>query len=124
MAGQDQLRLMLNTTDTVFEVSIPAKPKLDMNNTHKHDRNSGLPMWTARLYARGRVGDALWSAVFDVTVVAAEKPSATVCQQVVPLDLEALPWASEREGKTRTGIAYKASALQIIEAPALVGTAA
>jgi hypothetical protein len=124
MAGQDQFRLMLDTSNTVFEVSIPAKPKLDMNNTHKHDRNSGLPMWTARLYARGRVGDALWSAVFDVTVVAAEKPSATVCQQVVPVDLEALPWASERDGKTRTGIAYKASALQSVEAPALVGAAA
>jgi hypothetical protein len=124
MAGQDQFRLMLDNTNVVYEVSIPAKPKLDMNNTHKHDRNSGLPMWTARLYARGRVGDSLWSAVFDVTVVSADKPSATVCQQVVPLDLEALPWASEREGKTRTGIAYKASGLQIIEAPVLAGAAA
>jgi hypothetical protein len=124
MPNNLQPRLMLDTTNVIYELSIPAVPKLDQNGAQKIDRESGQPMWSVVLYGRGHVGSQPWSAVFNVTVVSAEKPSATVCQQVVPTDLEALPWTSERDGKTRSGLAFKASALQVIEAVAAVPVAA
>lgn len=122
MASQLQPRLMLDTENVIYELSIPAVPKLDANNAQKIDRESGLPMWTAVLYGRGRVGAQPWAATFNVTVVAREMPTATVCQQVVPLDLEALPWNNtDREGKTRSGIAFRATGLESVEASVPAG---
>jgi hypothetical protein len=124
MPNNLQPRLMLDTTNVIYELSQPTEPKLDQNNTQKIDRETGQPMWTAVLYGRGTAGSKPWSAVFNVSVVSAEKPSATVCQQVVPTDLEAMPWTSERDGKTRTGLAFRASGLEVIEAVAAVRAAA
>jgi hypothetical protein len=116
MANQLQPRLMLDTTNVSYEVSINAQPKRDQNNGQKIDRMSGLPMWSVVLYA---LGDG-WAGVMDVTVTAQERPAATVRQQVVPVGLEALPWTNERDGKTRSGIAYKATDLKLIGAESLV----
>jgi hypothetical protein len=116
MSNQLQPRLMLDTTNVSYEVSINAVPKRDQNGAQKIDRMSGQPMWTVVLYA---LGDG-WAGVMNVTVTSEDKPAATVRQQVVPVDLEALPWTSERDGKTRSGLAFKATDLKLIEAASLV----
>jgi hypothetical protein len=120
MPSNLQPRLMLDTTNVIFEVSEEAVPKLDdKTRAQKLERESQLPMWTVVLYGRGRAAGKRWTAVFNVTVVSADKPAAEEGQQVVPTDLEALPWTSERDGKTRTGTAFKASGLQTIDTVAL-----
>jgi hypothetical protein len=115
MANQAQPRLMLDTTNVSYEVSINAVPKLDQNRAQKIDRMSGLPMWSVVLYALGEG----WAGTMEVTVTNRERPTATVRQPVIPVDLEALPWTNERDGKTRSGVAFKATDLQVIEVPAL-----
>jgi hypothetical protein len=108
---------MLDTTNVIFEMSDDPTPKID-EKTHaqKLDRETGLPMWTVPIYGRGRAANKKWSAVFNVTVLGADKPAAEEGDQVVPTDLEALPWVSDRNGKAVSGVAFKASGLQVVNA--------
>ena len=114
-----QPRLMLDTTNVIFEMADDIMPKIDeKTGTQKLDRESGLPMWTAPMFGRGRAVGRKWSGQLNVTIVSAERPAAEDGDQVLPLDLEALPWVSEQNGKTRNGVAFKASGLEVVSAPA------
>jgi hypothetical protein len=114
----NQPRLMQDITNTIFELSDDVMPKRDdKTGAQKMDRETGLPLWTAPIYGRGRSAGKKWNAVFNITVVSADKPAAEEGDQVVPLDLEALPWVSEQNGKTRSGVAFKASGLDVVSAP-------
>lgn len=119
MPSNLQPRLMLDTTNVIFEMSDDPTPKIDeKTRAQKLDRETGLPMWTVPIYGRGRASGKKWSAVFNVTVVSADKPVAEEGEQVVPVDLEALPWVSEQNGKARNGVAFKASGLRVVNAVA------
>jgi hypothetical protein len=124
MPSNLQPRLMQDITDTIFEVSQPATPKLDeKTGTQKLDFETKLPVWMVVLYARGRG----WSAVFNVAVCNVEKPTADVCEQVVPIGLEAFPWANKRkDGDINSGVSFKCSALEPVETrvPAMGNAAA
>ena len=115
---KNQPRLMQDTTDTIYEIADDIVPKLDVKTrTQKLDRETGLPMWTAPMFGRGRAINRKWSGQLNVTIVSANKPAAEDGDQVLPLDLEALPWVSEQNGKTRNGVAFKASGLDVVSAP-------
>lgn len=124
MPSNLQPRLMLDITNVIFEVSQPATPKLDeKTNAQKLDFETKLPVWMVVLYARGRG----WSAVFNVAVTNVDKPTAAVCEQVVPIDLEAFPWANKRkDGEVNSGVSFKCAELQAVEArvSAFAGSAA
>jgi hypothetical protein len=121
----NQPRLLLDTTNTIFELSDDIVPKLDdKTRAQKLDRETGQPLWTAPIYGRGRAAGKKWSAVFNVTVVSDSKPEGEEGDQVVPLDLEALPWVSEQNGRSRNGVAFKASGLEVVSAPMTVVKAA
>jgi hypothetical protein len=109
-----QPRLILETSNVIFEMADGIMPKLDDKGAQKIDRESGLPMWTAPMFGRGRAVGRKWSGQLNVTIVSAEKPIAEDGDRVIPVDLEALPWVSEQNGKTRNGVAYKASALDVV----------
>jgi hypothetical protein len=109
-----QPRLILETSNVIFEMADDIMPKLDEKGAQKIDRESGLPMWTAPMFGRGRAVGRKWSGQLNVTIVSAEKPIAEDGDRVIPVDLEALPWVSEQNGKTRNGVAYKASALDVV----------
>jgi hypothetical protein len=121
----NQPRLLLDTANSLYELADDITPKID-EKTHaqKLDRETGLPMWTASVYGRGRTAGRKWSAVFNVTVVSATKPDGEEGDQVRPMDLEALPWVSEQNGRTRSGVAFKASGLEVMSAPMTVVQAA
>ncbi len=112
-----QPRLLLDTSNTIFEMADDIMPKLDPDGVQKRDRETGLPMWTAPMFGRGRAKDRKWSGQLTVTIVSAEKPAAEDGDQVLPRDLEALPWVSEQNGKARNGVAFKASGLEVVSAP-------
>ncbi|GAB1643845.1 hypothetical protein [Krasilnikovia sp. MM14-A1259] len=109
-----QPRLMLDTTNVIYEMADDIVPKFDDKGAQKLDRETGLPMWTAPMFGRGRAVGRKWSGQLNVTIVSAEKPVAEDGDRVVPVDLEALPWVSEQNGKTRNGVAFKASALDVV----------
>jgi len=104
-------RLLLDTSRVSYEVSVNPVPKLDQAGAQKHDRETKMPMWTVHLYALAENS----GEVLNVTVVSAEKPPVTVRQPVVPVDLEALPWVNDRDGKVRSGVAFRAAGLRLIE---------
>ena len=115
-----QPRLMLDTTNVIFEMADDIMPKIDeKTGTQKLDRETGLPMWTAPMFGRGRAKDKKWSGQLTVTIVSAERPAAEDGDQVLPIDLEALPWVSEQNGKARNGVAFKASGLDVVSGTAM-----
>ena len=121
----NQPRLMMDTSNVIFELSDDVTAKVDeKTRAQKMDRETGLPLWTAPIYGRGRSAGKKWNAVFNVTVVSADKPVAEEGDQVVPLDLEALPWVSEQNGKSRNGVAFKAMGLDVVSATAKMPVAA
>ena len=121
----NQPRLMLDITNTIFELSDDVTPKRDdKTGAQKMDRETGLPLWTAPIYGRGRSAGKKWNAVFNITVVSADKPDAEEGDQVVPRDLEALPWVSEQNGRSRNGVAFKAMGLDVVSAPPTIQVAA
>jgi hypothetical protein len=116
----DQPRLMLDTTNVIFEMADDIVPKIDdKTNAQKLDRETGLPMWVAPLFGRGRAAGRKWNGKLNVTIVSAAKPTAEDGDRVIPIDLEALPWVSEQNGKTRNGVAYKANGLDVVSLPAV-----
>ena len=59
----NQPRLMLDTTNVIYEMADDILPKIDeKTGTQKLDRETGLPMWTAPLFGRGRALGPQWSA--------------------------------------------------------------
>ena len=118
--AKNQPRLFLDVQNVIFEMADDVTPKRDEKGVQKSDRETGLPMWTASLFGRGRTLGKKWNASFDVTIVSEDKPTAEDGDQVVPVDLEALPWVSEQNGRTRSGVAFKASGLDVISAPVAV----
>jgi hypothetical protein len=106
--------LLVDTSNVTFEVATNPGPKLDPSGKQKFDRDTKLPMWTVQLYAL----DARGGEVINVTVVNEVKPQVAVREQVVPVRLVALPWVTEREGKVRSGVAFKAFELKSALVPA------
>lgn len=107
-------RLLLDTSRVSYEVAVNPVPKLDQNGQQKFDRETKNPMWTVQLYALSEGA----AEVINVTVVNPVMPAVTVRQPVVPVDLEALPWVNDRDGKVRSGVAFRASGLTPLDAAA------
>jgi hypothetical protein len=110
-------RLFMDISRASYEVSTDPEPKLGLDRKQKHDRETNQPMWTVGLYATtpATATTKQTGEVINVTVVSATAPQVSFRQPVIPVDLEALPWTSERDGKTRSGVAFRASGLRPIE---------
>lgn len=98
------MRLKMDTSEVKFEVSRNPEQKTDENGRQKTDRATQLPVWATQLYALDSEG----GEVLTVSVASATKPEITVGQIVIPVGLEALPWMTERNGKARNGVAFRA----------------
>ncbi|MFC7547177.1 hypothetical protein [Plantactinospora sp. GCM10030261] len=107
-------RLLLDTSRVSYEVSVNPVPKLDQNGQQKFDRETKHPMWTVHLYALSENA----GEVINVTVVSPTMPPVTVRQPVMPEDLEALPWVNDRDGKVRSGVAFRSSGLRPLDTAA------
>jgi hypothetical protein len=104
------MRLMINTENVRFTAQRNMEPKLDNGGKQKFDRTSNLPMWTVQVNALDHRG----GEIINITVVSEVKPDVSVGDVVVPVDLEALPWTSDRDGKFRSGVAFRASDLRVL----------
>ena len=107
------MKLIVDVSRVSFMVSREVAPRMDQTaNVQRRDKVTGLPMWTVQLVAMDEGG----AEVINVTVVAPEAPKLSVGQPVVPVSLEAIPWA--QNGKN--GVAFRAAELK----PAVMGKAA
>jgi hypothetical protein len=101
---------MLNTENVVFTAQRNMAPKLDNAGKQKFDTRSNLPMWMVQVNALDHEG----GEILNITVVSETKPDVSVGQVIAPTDLEALPWSSDRDGKLRSGVAFRASGLRVL----------
>lgn len=97
------MRLFVDTQKVTFTVTRNPEPKNDQDGKQRHRRQDGAPMWTTQVMALDESG----GEVINITV-AGQQPSATVGQMVTPVNLEAIPWATNG----RSGVAYRADELQ------------
>ncbi|MEH1124437.1 hypothetical protein [Micromonospora sp. CPCC 206061] len=104
------MRLLVNTENVQFTATTNPGPKLDNGNKQKFDRMTNLPMWTVQVMALDERGGEM----LNITVVSEIKPDITVGQLLVPVELEAMPWANDRDGKVRSGVAFRATELRAL----------
>lgn len=104
------MRLYINTENVLFTAQRNMSAKLDNQGKQKFDQRSNLPMWTIQANAL----DANGGEIINITVVSEVKPDVSVGQNFVPVELEALPWTSNRDNTVRSGVAFRASALRVL----------
>ena len=97
------MRLLIDTHGKSFTVTKAVEEKKDQNGRQKVDRNTQEPLWVVQVMALDETG----GDVINVTLAGQAMPKVTVGAVVVPVELEAIPWATN--GKN--GVAYRAKTL-------------
>ena len=97
------MRLLIDTSGKSFTVTRAVEEKKDQNGRQKVDRNTQEPLWTVQVMALDETGGEM----LNVTLAGNAMPKITVGASVVPVELEAIPWATN--GKN--GVAYRAKTL-------------
>lgn len=96
------MKLYVETSRTQFTVTQMAREKTDQNGRQKVDRNTNELLWIVQVMALDETGGEM----LNITL-AGSLPTVKVGQQVIPVELEALPWATG--GKN--GVAFRAKSL-------------
>jgi hypothetical protein len=99
------MRLYVDTSKVTFMVNKPAEPKNDQNGQQRHRKSDGAPMWATQVTALDETG----GEVISITVAGQMPGPFTVGQMVVPVELEAIPWKTDRGH----GVAYRAEDLKV-----------
>ena len=103
------MRLLVNIARVAFTVTKAPAEKCDQNGVQKKDRTTGEPLFATQLMALDETGGDMLTVT-----TAGVPPKVTVGQQVTPVELEAIPWATNG----RSGVAYRASSLTPVGASA------
>ena len=101
------MKLYVDARGKQVTVSKVPEPKADQNGNQRSERGTGRPMWSTQVFVLDETG----GEVITVTT-AGEKPSVMVGQLVVPVSLEAIPWATNG----RNGVAFRAVSLKPLSA--------
>lgn len=87
-----------------FTVTKAPTEKNDQNGRQKTDRNTGAPLWSTQVMALDETGGEMLTIT-----TAGQPPKVNVGQDVMPVELEAIPWATNG----RNGTAFKAVSLNV-----------
>jgi len=96
------MRLLVDISRVTFTVTKAVEEKRDQNKMQKTDRTTGEPLWTTQVMALDETGGDMLTIT-----TAGVPPKVNVGQTVQPVELEAIPWATNG----RNGVAYRASSL-------------
>lgn len=97
------MKLYVDTTGKQISVTREPEPKNDQAGKQRQERETGRLMWSTQVFILDQTG----GEVINVTT-AGEKPNVTVGTLVTPVQLEAIPWATN--GKN--GVAFRAIELK------------
>ena len=103
------MKLYVDTTNMQVTVSKEPVEKVDQNGRQKTERDTGRPMWSTQVFVLDENG----GDVITITT-AGERPNVKVGQPVRPVQLEALPWATNG----RNGVAFRAVEFTTAGSPA------
>ncbi len=97
------MKLLLDISRTTFTVTREVEPKVDRDTgAQRTDRNTKALLWVVQVMAL----DATGGEMLTITV-AGDAPKVNVGQAVLPVELEAIPWAQNG----RNGVAFRASSV-------------
>lgn len=102
------MKLNIDTTGKTFTITKGVEEKTEQAQNgrpgrQKTDRNTGEPLWSVQVMALDETGGEM----INVTLAGNAMPKINVGQTVVPVELEAIPWATNG----RNGVAYRAKSL-------------
>jgi hypothetical protein len=100
--------IKVDITGSRFTVGAEPKPKNDMEGRQRTDRMTGTPLFVTQLVKIDEEG----AEVVAVTTPGA--PKVAQGAEVRPVSLVAIPW---QQGQ-RSGVAFKADAIEPAQAPA------
>lgn len=98
--------LNIDVAEKDFTVTRAPSPKVDAQGVQRAEKGSGLPMWSTELV----VTDESGGEIIKVSTHG-KAPDVEVGDVVEVIDLVAIPWHTNG----RSGIAYKATAVQPVD---------
>ena len=98
------MKLTIDISRVQFTVTKAVAEKNDQNGKQKTDRISGAPLWVTQVMALDESGGEMLTIT-----TAGQPPKVNVGQSVVPVELEAIPWATNG----RNGTAFRATSLNV-----------
>ena len=107
---EDVVKIYVDTTGKQVTVSRDPEPKLDQNGRQRIEKESGRPLNQTQVMVMDESG----GEVLMVTT-AGEKPNVRQGQLVQLVQLEAIPWSMETNGKARSGVSFRAVEIKPIE---------
>ena len=107
------MKIYVDTTGKQLTVSKDPEPKVDQNGRQRSERDTGRPLYQTQLFVMDETGGEVITAT-----TAGEKPNVRQGQLVTAVQLEAVPWSMETNGKARSGVSYRAAEIK----PATVST--
>lgn len=97
------MQIDVNITNKTFTVTKGAEEKKDQHGRQKADKDTNELLWTVQVMAL----DVTGGEVINVTLAGNAQPKVAVGSVVVPVELVAMPWATNG----RNGVAFKAKSL-------------
>jgi hypothetical protein len=101
------MRLLVDVSQVHFTVTRAAAEKMDENGRQKTNRRTNEPLWTVQVMALDGSGGEMLSIT-----VAGVPPKVKVGEAVLPIELEAIPWAQGG----RNGVAFRAVSVNAVTA--------
>ena len=107
------MKIYVDTTGKQLTVSKDPEPKVDQNGRQRSERDTGRPLYQTQLFVMDETGGEVITAT-----TAGEKPNVRQGQLVSAVQLEAVPWSMESNGKARSGVSFRATEIKLTGAPA------
>ena len=104
------MKYILDTAGKQAQAARPPEPKNDQHGRQRSEKDSGRPMWQTQVIVLDETG----AEVIMVTTVG-EKPNVVQGQLVQLVQLEAVPWSMESNGKSRSGVSFRAAEIRPVE---------
>jgi len=101
---EDVVKIYVDTTGKQLTASKDPEPKTDQSGKQRSERDTGRLMWVTQVFVLDETG----GEVIQVTT-AGEKPKVSQGQLVNAVQLEAVPWSMEQNGKARSGVSFRAT---------------
>jgi hypothetical protein len=107
---EDVVKIYVDTTGKQLTASKDPEPKNDQHGKQRSERDTGRPLWSTQVFVMDETG----GEVIAVTT-AGEKPSVRQGQLVSVVQLEAIPWSMDSNGKSRSGVSFRAVEIRPVE---------
>jgi hypothetical protein len=104
------VKIYVDTTGKQLTAAKESEPKNDQQGRQRNEKDSGRPLWSTQVIVMDETG----AEVIQVTT-AGEKPMVRQGQFVQLVQLEAVPWSMEQNGKARHGVSFRAAEIKAVE---------